>query len=97
VQVSFAESLRKNRQRFNPDRPDSILEHGLEDEKMKRLYDDDDWGEMSSNDASYLSVGDVQVPYVIFENEDDVTTQGGFALESRLQETLGQLWGLLGE
>jgi len=97
VQVSFAESLRKNQQRFNPDRPDSILEHGLEDEKIKRLYDDDDWGELSSADAKYLTIGEVQVPYVTFENEDDVTTQGGFALESRLQETLGQLWGLLGE
>jgi hypothetical protein len=38
VKVSFAESLRKNRRRFNPDRPDSILEHGLSDEKLERLY-----------------------------------------------------------
>ena len=29
VNVSLAESLRKNRQRFNPQRHDSILEHGL--------------------------------------------------------------------
>jgi hypothetical protein len=32
VNVSWAESLRKNRQRFNPQRPDSILEHGLSDD-----------------------------------------------------------------
>jgi len=42
VQVSYEESLRKNRLRFNPQRPDSILEHGLEDEKLERLYRLDD-------------------------------------------------------
>lgn len=31
ISVSYEESLRKNRRRFNPDRPDSILEHGLPD------------------------------------------------------------------
>ena len=41
VRVPFEESLRKNRRRFNPDRPDSILEHGLPDEKMERLYRED--------------------------------------------------------
>jgi len=35
INVSWEESLRKNRARFNPDRPDSILEHGLSDEKLK--------------------------------------------------------------
>ena len=47
VRVSFAESQRKNRRRFNPDRPDSILEHGLSDEKLERLYRDDDWEELA--------------------------------------------------
>jgi hypothetical protein len=40
VKVSFDESLRKNRRRFNPARPHSILEHGLPDDKMERLYRD---------------------------------------------------------
>ena len=44
VRVSFQESQRKNRRRFNPDRPHSILEHGLPDEKLARLYREDDWG-----------------------------------------------------
>ena len=35
VQVSFAESLRKNRKRFNPERPDSILEHAVDEKKLE--------------------------------------------------------------
>jgi hypothetical protein len=98
VQVSFAESFRKNRLRFNPQRPDSILEHALEDEKLERLYRDDDWHELiaKSNSASYLKIQGIRVPYVIFENEDDVTTQGGAPLTRRLQETLGRLWDIQG-
>jgi len=33
LDVSWEESLRKNRARFNPDKPDSILEHGLSIQK----------------------------------------------------------------
>ena len=43
VDVSYSESLRKNRKRFNPDRPDSILEHGLSDKKMERMYKEVDF------------------------------------------------------
>ena len=43
IDVPYEESLRKNRRRFNPDRPDSILEHGLPDEKVERLYKEVDW------------------------------------------------------
>ncbi len=96
VQVSFAESLRKNRRRFNPQRPDSILEHGLEDEKLERLYRDDDWHDLiaASGSPNYLKVRGERIPYSIFENEDDVTTQGGEALARRLEETLGRLWAI---
>jgi hypothetical protein len=96
VQVSFAESLRKNQRRFNPHRPDSILEHGLEDEKLERLYRDDDWHELIAAPGSpnYLKVQGERIPYSIFENEDDVTTQGGEALARRLEETLGGLWAI---
>jgi len=94
VDVTYEESLRKNRARFNPKRPDSILEHGLPDEKLERLYRQDDWSSFSSGDPQYLSIQDIQVPYVNFENSDDVTSNGGEALHQRLEERLATLWSL---
>lgn len=89
VDVSFKESLRKNRKRFNPEKPDSILEHGLSDEKLKALYKEIDWEEFrGSADSQYISIQGIQVPYVVFDNEDDVTTDRGPELGSRLEQTL---------
>lgn len=92
VKVSWEESLRKNRARYNPDRPDSILEHGLSDSKLERLYRDDDWDEFTQDDPAYVEVTGVQVPYAVFDNEDDVTTTPDTALENRLEKTLQRLW-----
>jgi len=92
VNVSYDESLRKNRRRFNPDKPDSILEHGLPDEKLERLYRDDDWATLSKPNAEFVTVNGIQVPYVVFENEDDVTTDTPSLLAERLEEVLSQLW-----
>ncbi len=97
VKVSYAESLRKNRLRFNPERPDSILEHGLPDEKMERLYREVDWQEFSAGDPHNLRVRDVNVPYVVFENEDDVTTNTPHLLAARLEDTLSRLMKLISE
>lgn len=94
VRVPFEESLRKNRRRFNPDKPDSILEHGLSDEKMARLYRDDDWDSITSGDSGYLSVRGHSVPYVVFPNEDDVTTAKPDQLALRLEGVLARLWDL---
>jgi hypothetical protein len=94
VHVSFAESLRKNRLRFNPERPDSLLEHALPDHKLKRLYRQDDWEEFSAADPEFVTVKGIRVPYVVFENEDDVTTARDEALGRRLEEVLGRLWTL---
>ncbi len=92
VNVSYSESLRKNRKRFNPDRPDSVLQHGLSDEKMERLYKESDWEEITANQPVYLTIQGIRVPYVIFENEDDVTTPGGEPLGRRLETALNNLW-----
>ncbi len=92
LDVSYSESLRKNRARFNPDKPDSILEHGLPDKKMEVLYKDVDWHALVEADPAYVNIQGVNVPYVVFENEDDVTTARGDALGKRLETRLKTLW-----
>ncbi|MBN1305153.1 MAG: hypothetical protein JXA13_12025 [Anaerolineales bacterium] len=94
VNVSFEESLRKNRRRYNPDRPDSILEHGLSDSKLERLYKEDDWHNLVNGTDGFLEVRGFRVPYVLFENMDDVTTGQPDKLAARLEETLNNLWKL---
>jgi len=94
VRVPFAESLRKNRRRFNPDKPDSILEHGLSDEKMTRLYKEDDFATIATGDSGLLEIRGHQVPFVVFPNEDDVTTDKPDQLSARLESVLEELWEL---
>jgi hypothetical protein len=94
VNVSFGESMRKNRRRFNPQAPHSILEHSLPDDKLRRLYEWDDWPELCVGDSRYLSIGDWKLPYMVFENEEDFTTAGGDRLGARLERCCGKLWRL---
>ena len=94
VRVSYEESRRKNRKRFNPRRPDSILEHSLSHEKLERIYQDDDWEAFTSGHPERIEVQGLRLPYAVFENEDDVTTGGGGPLLTRLEQTLGNLWRL---
>lgn len=94
INVSWAEALRKNRARFNPDRPDSILEHSLSDDKMEFLYKEVDWEEVSASDPHFINIKGTNVPYTGFENEDDVTTDRGDELGLRLEGTLDVLWKL---
>ena len=92
LDVSWEESLRKNRKRFNPDKPDSILEHGLPDVKLERLYREVDFMEVSASDKKFLEINGVKVPYVVMDNSDDVTTGRGEALGTRLESCLEVLW-----
>jgi hypothetical protein len=94
VHVSFEESFRKNRRRYNPERPDSILEHALPDDKLTRLYRGDDWNTFSARDPEYVTIRSTRVPYVVFENEDDVTTNSTGLMASRLRSVLERLWEL---
>ncbi|MFA6234284.1 MAG: hypothetical protein WC824_08885 [Bacteroidota bacterium] len=68
ISVTYEESLRKNRKRFNPARPDSILEHGLPDEKLERLYKHVDWDDVSMNSPTHITIRGHHVPYVVFDN-----------------------------
>ncbi|GAB4415185.1 MAG: hypothetical protein Kow002_00060 [Anaerolineales bacterium] len=92
VRVPYEESLRKNRKRFNPDKPDSILEHGLDDEKMERLYREDDFATVARGDSGLIQIRRHQVPFAVFPNEDDVTTDKPEQLTERLKSVLGELW-----
>jgi len=92
IDVSFEESVRKNRNRFNPDKPDSILEHGLPDSKLKRLYGEVDWEDFIGYDPEYITIKSHRVPYVVFHNEPDITTERGDKLGIVMEKLFRKLW-----
>jgi hypothetical protein len=91
IHVSWEESLRKNRRRRNPDKPDSILEHSLEDKKMEFLYKESEWESFSAADPDYLIVGPHRVPYAVFENMPEKTDKPE-VLGGHLEEVCAKLW-----
>jgi len=91
IDVCYEESLRKNRRRFNPNRPDSILEHGLPDAKLERLYKEVDWQEVSSADPTHVTIQGVRVPYAVLKNEPELTDDFK-KLAPALQTCLQHLW-----
>ena len=66
----------------------------MPDDKLERLYKEDDWAEFSKTDSEFVTINDLKIPYVVFENEDDVTTNTPVLLAERLEETLSKLWML---
>jgi len=94
IDVSFEESLRKNRKRYNPTRPDSILEHGLPDNKLKRLYGEVDWEIFKGNDPEYILIKGHKLPYTVLNNEPDITTARDENLGRALEYHFGKLWKL---
>lgn len=93
IDVSYEESKRKNRRRFNPEKPDSILEHGLPDAKLERLYKEIDWKEISAANPEFIDIKGFKVPYVIFNNEPEITDKPE-ELGKHLEEILQKLWKL---
>ena len=59
---------------------------------MERLYKDVDWQIVSANDPRFVTLGGVKVPYIVFDNRTDLTTQAGEPLGNTLEETLEKLW-----
>jgi len=90
INVTFEESMKKNRRRYNPDKPDSILQHALEDIKLEMLYKDSDWEEFASK-PGFLEVKNHKVPYGIFENMPEKTDKPE-VLGAHLEEVLTKLW-----
>jgi hypothetical protein len=93
VNVPFEESLRKNRKRFNPDKPDSILEHGLPDSKLEKMYKEVDFHEVIAGNETHININGIDVPYVIFENMPSKTDDPAL-LGPALDEVITRLWNL---
>ncbi len=93
VNVPYDESLRKNRKRFNPAKPDSILEHGLPDAKLERLYKYVDWEEVTKDTTTHININGVDVPYVVFENMPSKTDDPEL-LGPALDDVFNKLWSI---
>ncbi len=93
VDVPWEESLRKNRRRFNPDKPHSILEHGLPDEKLERLYKEVDWEEFVADCNDYLTIKNIKVPFITLHNIPEITNSDE-KMKPVLQDHFTQLWRL---
>jgi hypothetical protein len=91
VNVPFEESLRKNRKRFNPEKPDSILEHGLPDSKLEKMYKIVDFHDVIAGTTTHININGIEVPYVIFENMPSKTDDPAL-LGPALDEVFGKLW-----
>lgn len=91
IDVPFEESLRKNRRRFNPDRPDSILEHGLPDAKLEKMYKEVDWEIFKGDDPEYISFSGHKIPYVVLHNMPEVTDDPK-KLGPALEDCFSKLW-----
>jgi len=92
VNVPFEESLRKNRKRFNPDKPDSILEHGLPDSKLERLYKCVDWDEIDKTENEIVIKG-IKIPLFVFNNMPSKTDDPEL-LGPELDKVFSKLWEL---
>lgn len=93
ISVPYEESLRRNRRRFNPQRPDSILEHGLPDEKLEFLYRSSDWDDIAAEDPDFVRIRDFRVPYAVFLNHPERTDDPA-KIAPHLEEVTTRLWAL---
>jgi len=91
IDVPYEESLRKNRRRFNPNRPDSILEHGLPDHKLERLYKEVDWESFKGSDPEFIHFSGHRIPFAVFDNMPEKTDKPD-VLGAHLEDVLNQLW-----
>ena len=52
----------------------------------------DDWDELTGANPEYLTIRSQRVPYAVFENSDDLTTNQPEQMVSRLESVLSGLW-----
>lgn len=74
IRVSYAESVRRNRQRKRVGEEGSILHHSLPENKMEFYYQTNDWEKISRGESSgFLEIKGQRVPFAVFENEPEKT------------------------
>jgi hypothetical protein len=94
VNVSYEESVRRNRRRARPGQEDSILYHSLSDDKMATYYRLDDWEKLSGGqNQGIIEVRGHRLPFVVFQNEPELTDDAA-RLGPALEKVLGKLWVL---
>ncbi len=92
INVSYAESARKNRRRFDPAQADSILYHSLPDAKMELYYRTNDWERLSGGQKSgRIRIGGYDVPFAVLDNEPEKTDDPA-KLGPALEEVFAKLW-----
>ncbi len=69
VNVSYEESVRRNRRRARVGHEDSILFHSLPDDKMETYYRVNDWEKLSGGqNQGVIEVRHHRLPFVVFQN-----------------------------
>ena len=92
INVSYEESARKNRRRFDPAQADSILYHSLPDAKMEFYYRTNDWEQLSGGRKSgRIRIRGCDVPFAVFDNEPEQTDDPA-KLGRALEATFTTLW-----
>ncbi len=92
INVSYEESVRRNRRRARPGLEHSILHHSLTDEKMEYYYKTNDWDKLSGGKSEgVIEIKGHRVPFAVFQNEPEKTDDPA-KLGPALEQALGRLW-----
>jgi len=93
IEVSAAESARRNEARYREKLKHSILAHKCPEEDMARFYRDDDWPEITKGRRSgIVEINGAEVPFVTMNNEPESTDPA--VLGPRYASALDELWRL---
>ncbi len=94
VQVSFAESKRKNDARYKEWEKGSILSHSLPEESLLRFSEADDWDELTGGkECGFINLKGIDVPFVTMPNEPEL--KNGPELDARYSRALTLLKSLV--
>ncbi len=94
IDVSYEESLRRNRRRARKGQEDSILHHSLPDEKMETYYRTNDWERLSGGQAQgFIEIKGHRVPFTVLQNEPEKTDDPA-KLGPALEHAFANLWKL---